>query len=146
MIYKFLFPTKANATNVSLLLLAARVVFSILLMMHGAQKLANFESLSASFPDPLGVGSSLSLGLAIFGELACSLACMTGFLYRLSMLPMMFTMLVAFFIIHANDPFSQVRELPFLYLVAFILLYIAGPGKYSIDYYLGKMLMSRKDK
>jgi putative oxidoreductase len=42
--------------------LIARIVFGILLMNHGIQKWTNFQELSAVFPDPLGVGSPLSLG------------------------------------------------------------------------------------
>lgn len=37
MIYDFLFPTKSNTTKVSLLLLAVRIIFGILLMNHGIQ-------------------------------------------------------------------------------------------------------------
>ena len=65
MIYDFLFPTKSNTTKVSLLLLAVRIIFGILLMNHGIQKWSNFQEMSAVFPDPLGIGSPLSLGLAI---------------------------------------------------------------------------------
>lgn len=131
MIYSFLFPTKSNTTKVSLLLLAVRIIFGILLMNHGIQKWTNFQELSAVFPDPLGVGSPLSLGLAIFGELACSMAFIIGFLYRLAMIPMVFTMAVAFFVIHGNDPFAT-KELAFVYLVVFILMYIIGPGKFAV--------------
>ena len=74
MIYDFLFPTKSNTTKVSLLLLAVRIIFGILLMNHGIQKWSSFQELSTVFPDPLGIGSPLSLGLAIFGELVCSMA------------------------------------------------------------------------
>ena len=109
-IYKFLFPSKPDSTAMSLLLLALRILFGILLMSHGVQKWANFDAMSESFPDPLGVGSQMSLILAIFGELACSLAFIFGFLYRLAMIPMIFTMGMAFFVIHGNDPFS-VKEL-----------------------------------
>ena len=73
-----------------------------------------------------------SLGLAIFGELFCSIGFIFGALYRLAMIPMIFTMGVAFFVIHGNDPFS-LKELAFVYLVVFILMYIAGPGKFSLD-------------
>ena len=73
----------------------------------------NFDSMSASFPDPLGVGHSISLGLAIFGELACSIGFIFGALYRLAMIPMIFTMGMAFFVIHGNDPFS-LKELAFI--------------------------------
>ena len=145
MIYDFLFPTKPNTTKVSLFLLAVRIIFGILLMSHGIQKLNNFQELSTSFPDPLGVGNSLSLSLAIFGELVCSLGFIVGFLYRLAMIPMIFTMCVAFFVIHANDVFA-VKELAFVYLIVFILMYIAGPGKFSIDHYIGSALSRKRQK
>ena len=137
MIYSFLFPTKSNTTKVSLLLLAVRIIFGILLMNHGIQKWSSFQELSTVFPDPLGIGSPLSLGLAIFGELVCSMAFIIGFLYRLAMIPMIFTMIVAFF---------AVKELAFIYLVVFILMYIAGPGKFSIDHIIGNELSRRKSR
>ena len=143
MIYSFLFPTKSNTTKVSLLLLALRIIFGILLMNHGIQKWSNFQEMSAVFPDPLGIGSPLSLGLAIFGELVCSMAFIIGFLYRLAMIPMIFTMGVAFFVIHGNDPFS-LKELAFVYLVIFILMYIAGPGKFSLDRLIAVLLSQKR--
>lgn len=139
MIIKFLFPTKQPSTNVSLLLLAARIIFGVLFMIHGLQKWSNFQELSAVFPDPLGVGSQASLILAIFGELACSVAFIFGILYRLSVIPMIFTMGVAFFVVHGADAFS-VRELAFVYMAIFILMYIAGPGKFSVDGFIGKRI------
>lgn len=143
MIYKFLFPSKPDTTGASLFLLALRILFGLLLMSHGIQKWSSFQELSMAFPDPLGVGSPLSLGLAIFAELFCSMAFIIGFLYRLAMIPMIFTMLVACFVIHANDVFA-VKELAFVYLVVFILMYIAGPGKFSVDRLLGQELMRKK--
>lgn len=145
MIYNFLFPTKPNSTKVSLYLLATRIIFGVLLMNHGIQKWSNFQELSTAFPDPLGIGSELSLSLAIFGELFCSMGFIVGFLYRLAMIPMIFTMVIAFFVIHANDVFA-VKELAFVYLVVFVLMYLAGPGKYSIDSFIGNELLRRKQK
>ncbi|WP_294629813.1 DoxX family protein [uncultured Bacteroides sp.] len=143
MIYNFLFPTKPNATKVSLLLLAVRIIFGILLMNHGIQKWSSFQELSATFPDPLGIGSPISLGLAIFAELVCSMAFIIGFLYRLAMIPMIFTMIIAFFVVHTNDVFA-VKELAFVYLVVFTIIYIVGPGKFSIDHIIGNELLRRK--
>ncbi len=145
MLYKFLFPSTPRTTGTSLLLLAFRLLFGLLLLNHGIAKWSNFQEMSAVFPDPLGVGSTMSLILAIFGELACSMAFIVGFLYRLSMIPMIFTMAMAFFVIHGNDPFA-VKELAFVYLVSFILLYIAGPGQFSIDYVLSRELDKRATK
>lgn len=143
MIYKFLFPSNPNSTGASLFLLILRVFFGLLLMNHGIQKWSNFQELSAAFPDPLGVGSPLSLWLAIFGELVCSMAFIVWLLYRLAMLPMIFTMGMAFFVIHGNDAFAT-KELALIYLVVFILMYISGPGKFSVDYLLGKELGKRR--
>lgn len=145
MLKRFLFPVKPDGTAESAILLIARIVFGLLLMSHGVQKLMNFHELSAVFPDPLGVGSQVSLGLAIFGELFCSIAFVIGFLYRLAMIPMIFTMCIAFFVVHANDPFST-KELAFVYLVVFILMYIIGPGKFAVDHWIGKALLHKIDK
>ena len=99
--------------------------------------------LRACPPHPLGVGHSFSLGLAIFGELFCSIGFILGALYRLAMIPMIFTMGVAFFVIHGNDPFS-LKELAFVYLVIFILMYIAGPGKFSLDRLIAVLLSQKR--
>lgn len=142
MFYRFLFPMKPDSTGASLFIIALRIFFGLLLMNHGIQKWSKFQELSNSFPDPLVIGNSLSLGLTIFAELACSMAFMIGLLYRLTMIPMIFTMGVAFFIIHASDAFA-VKELAFIYFIVFVLMYIAGPGKYSVDYLLGRELRMR---
>ena len=142
MLNRFLFPVKPDGTFISVILLIVRVVFGVMLMNHGIDKWANYQELSAVFPDPLGIGSPLSLGLAIFGELACSMAFIIGFLYRLAMIPMIFTMCVAFFIVHADDPFA-VKELAFVYLVVFVLMYIVGPGKFAVDRWISKSLFRK---
>ena len=142
MLKRFLFPVKPDGTFISVILLIVRVVFGVMLMNHGIEKWANYQELSAVFPDPLGIGSPLSLGLAIFGELACSMAFIIGFLYRLAMIPMIFTMCVAFFIVHADDPFA-VKELAFVYLVVFVLMYIVGPGKFAVDRWISKSLFRK---
>ncbi len=142
MLKRFLFPVKPDGTFISVILLIVRVVFGVMLMNHGIDKWANYQELSAVFPDPLGIGSPLSLGLAIFGELACSMAFIIGFLYRLAMIPMIFTMYVAFFIVHADDPFA-VKELAFVYLVVFVLMYIVGPGKFAVDRWISKSLFRK---
>ena len=142
MLKRFLFPVKPDGTFISVILLIVRVVFGVMLMNHGIDKWANYQELSAVFPDPLGIGSPLSLGLAIFGELACSMAFIIGFLYRLAMIPMIFTMCVAFFIVHADDPFA-VKELAFVYLVVFVLMYIVEPGKFAVDRWISKSLFRK---
>lgn len=145
MLYRFLFPIKPNGTYISFILLIVRIIFGVLLMNHGIEKWSNYQELSAVFPDPLGIGSPLSLGLAIFGEMVCSMAFIVGFLYRLAMIPMIFTMCIAFFVVHGHDPFA-VKELAFVYLVVFVLMYIIGPGKFAIDHWIAKSVLAKRDK
>lgn len=142
---RFLFPVRLSPTAVSLLLLAFRIIFGALLFAHGIQKWENFSTLSGVFPDPVGVGSTVSLSLAFFAEVVCSLGFMFGAFYRLAMLPMIFTMLMALFVVHASDPFA-VKELALVYLVVFVLMYFAGPGKYSFDYWIGQYIRKRNSE
>ncbi|MCD7848651.1 MAG: DoxX family protein [Parabacteroides sp.] len=142
-IYRFLFPSKPEGSAFSLFLLALRILLGMLFLSHGVQKWANFEVLSTSFPDPLGVGSTVSLGLAIFGEVACSVGFIFGALYRLALIPMIFTMGMAFFVIHGHDPFAA-KELAFIYLVIFVIMYIAGPGKFSVDHIVSSALPRKR--
>jgi putative oxidoreductase len=44
----------------------------------------------------------------------------------------MATMLVAAFIVHLDDPFKR-KELALLYLVGFLIIFLMGPGKYSVN-------------
>lgn len=131
-ILRFLFPDKPYTAGNSWLLLAARIIFGGLLMSHGIAKWQNFDALSAAFPDPLGVGSGVSLALAIFGEVVCSVGFIAGLFYRLALIPMIFTMCVAFFAVHGGDPFAA-RELALAYLSVYVLMYAAGPGLYAAD-------------
>ena len=48
-----------------------------------------------------------------------------------------------FFVIHGNDPFA-VKELAFIYLAVYVLMYIIGPGKFAVDHWLGKALTPKK--
>ena len=125
-ILRFLFPTTRYTARASLFLLALRVLFGVLL-------------LSEVFPDPLGLGSRISLTLAIFGELFCSVGFIVGAFYRLALIPMIFTMCVALFVVHGDDPFA-VKELAAIYLSVFVLMYISGPGNYALDRLIAERL------
>ena len=121
MLHNFLFPAYNNFW-LSAMLLLGRILFGSMFLTHGLQKLVNFGALSGSFPRVMGLNSTISLSLAIFAEVFCTLAFITGFLYRLSMLPMIFTMIIAVFVVHANDPFAT-KEMALLYLYIFLIMF-----------------------
>lgn len=116
----------------SLGLLILRLFVGITMLTHGVVKLISFPELSMAFPDPIGLGKTLSLVLIIGAEVGCSLLIITGAFTRLATIPLIFSMLVVIFIVHANDPF-QVKELPLLYLGIYLLLFFTGAGKMSLD-------------
>lgn len=133
----FLFPTYYDdSRSYSVLLLVVRVFFGVLFLTHGYDKLMGHATLAYLFADPLGVGSILSFWLVVFAEVVCSFALIFGVLQRVVLIPMIVTMCTAFFIVHGGDVF-QVKELSFVYLVVFIILYITGPGQYSFDAMIG---------
>ena len=135
---KFFFPSVFPDASVSRLLLTLRLFFGFLFLMHGIDKLANFEVLSYSFPDPLGLGSHLSLVLVILAEVFCALTFIGGFLFRFSLLPMLFAMFIAFFYAHGGSIADG--ELAFIYLGVFLLLLVTGPGRYSADYLIYRVV------
>ena len=127
----FLFPKPTDSRGFSLLLLCFRLFFGLMLLLHGLEKVYNYTELCFVFPDPMHIGREISLLFVIYAEILCSLGFICGALYRLSMIPMIIAMLVAF--IHVHNASIVQGELAFIYLMVFILLYIAGPGQYSID-------------
>lgn len=144
MISRFLFPRYADERLFSLFLLALRIVVGVLFMMHGFDKLINMTVYSNNFLDPLYMGPQWSLVAAMFAELFCSAAFVLGLLYRISMIPMILVMLVAFFGVHGGS--MAEGELAFVYLVTFVMMYVAGPGRYSLDYMIWKTLAAGKEK
>lgn len=105
----------------------------LMLSAHGWGKLANFSVYAAQFPDPIGLGSTVALSMAIFAEVFCACLIVSGFVTRLAAAPLVITMFVAVFIVHGADPFSK-KELALMYGTCFFTILLAGPGRFSLDY------------
>jgi putative oxidoreductase len=135
-----------NSPDFGLLLLRAGSGLGIL-ALHGwekAQKLIGLGPWAANgkarldeiakFADPLGVGSKLSLGLTAFAEVICAALLVIGFGTRFAALVLAFAMGTAFFVVH-NGALTGPNngEKAALYLLAFFVILVAGPGRYSFD-------------
>ncbi|WP_437225796.1 DoxX family protein [Planctomicrobium sp. SH661] len=117
----------------SLGLLFLRVSFGLAMLAgHGLDKLLNFSGYAQKFPSLLGLGSHIELSLAIFAEFFCSVLVILGIATRLSVIPLIVTMLVAMTMAHASDPW-KVKEMAALYLFAYITILICGGGGFSLD-------------
>ena len=142
MFYNFLFPHYCRDRVISLLILALRLFFGLLFFSHGLDKMMNFNELSYSYPSVFGFGSYMTLMLSIFSEFACSIFLIAGLLVRITVIPMIAAMAVAFFDIH--DGMFPDGELSLIYLVLFVILYITGPGRYSFDYLIDMKFQKEK--
>ena len=137
---KTLFSKSLQHGNTDLAILFVRVTIALLMLTHGLPKMLHlFSSDSIVFPSVLGMSPSLSLGLAVFSEVLCSVLILVGLGTRFAAIPVIVTMAVAAFYVHAADPFS-IKEMVILYLSGFTFLLIAGGGKYSVDSFLAKRL------
>ncbi|WP_417850493.1 DoxX family protein [Thalassoglobus sp.] len=124
---------KDTALSTGLLIL--RVAIGGFMLIHGYQKLAGFSGLANKFPDPLGIGSQMSLIAAIGAEVGCSLLLILGLGTRLAALPLAFTMIIALFVIHGADPWQR-KELAAIFLSVYAAIVFTGPGRFSLDHSL----------
>ncbi len=131
MIKKFLNPGSYPA-KASLGLFVLRVTTSALMLTHGWPKFQRLLAGNMRFGDPIGLGSELSFVLVVTAEFLCSILLILGLFSRLASIPPAIAMLVAFSVTHADDPFGT-QEKPILYFMIYIVLFITGPGKYSLD-------------
>jgi putative oxidoreductase len=127
-----------NSISISLLFL--RIIVGIFMLTHGFGKfLLLISDGPIKFADPIGMGVTVSLVLAVFAEFICSIFLIFGFASRFSAIPLLITMLVAALIVHATDPFIR-KELPLLYASIYLVIALAGAGKYSVDNWIFKKL------
>lgn len=129
---KLFYTTSLSQNSMSIVSLILRLVAGGAMLSHGIPKLMAFSELSQSFPDPLGIGSLISLLMALGAEVGCSLLLILGLFTRLALFPLFFTMMMAFFIIHGNDPFA-VKELALMYMTIYVAIFAIGAGRCSID-------------
>lgn len=103
-----------------------------LVLQHGLPKLMDFGTLSDTFPDPLGVGHFLSLVFILVAEVLCGALVTLGLWTRLSTIPPIIGMAVVVFMQNGDGPFKK-QELGFLYMMAFVAIFLLGSGRFSLD-------------
>lgn len=139
---KKIFSVNNNSNSTGLSLLVARLGIAALMLTHGIPKLVMLLSGGpVQFPSVFGMSPELSLGLAVFAEVVGSLFILVGFATRLAAIPLIITMVIAAIVIHSADPLG-VKEPSLLYLLVYSVLFIAGSGKYSVDYLLNRKNMA----
>ncbi|HEX6334882.1 MAG TPA: DoxX family protein [Flavisolibacter sp.] len=135
---KKLFSTRTsdNAFSFGMLLLRAGAG-SLMMIMHGMDKLVHFSQKAGRFTDPFNIGSTASLSLVVFAEFFCAAFIILGLFTRLACIPLVIAMSVALFYRHKGEFFGE-GESAGLYLICFLVLLFTGPGKISLDRFIGK--------
>lgn len=121
--------------NVAILLL--RLGVAALVMTHGIPKLMSVLDGNLGFGDPLGIGPATSLLLVTFAEAICAFFILIGLWTRVAAIPLIINFIVVVFVAHADDPFGN-KEKGVFFLISFIVLFLTGAGKYSLDKIIGK--------
>jgi len=118
-------------------LLALRLLAPIpLFLKHGTEKLFRFHAMAAHFPNPIHIGAVTSLVIAMIADGICMPLLVLGLATRWAALWSFFNLLVAWVFVHHFvffGPGSDHGELIVVYMGAMVTLFLAGPGKYSID-------------
>jgi putative oxidoreductase len=131
--FKKLFIPSEDSDLTHMALLVARLWFGLtMLFNHGFDKLAHFNDLVGTFPDPLRLGPEASLIMVALAEVVGSLLLTVGFLTRIAAAVLVIDMFVAFLMVNKTAMHGE-GELAFLYLAGFVMLVIAGGGLFSLD-------------
>lgn len=131
-----------------------RMFVGIMLMQFGIRQLYHFTDTVATFPGVLGMSPTASLVTMIVIELLCSLCIMVGFCMRIMTIPPAIAMCVAeWYLLHSvvNVPTYEITwgmpgYVPIMFLGIYFFIFIVGPGKISIDYFLSLHLLHSDDR
>jgi putative oxidoreductase len=132
---KKIFAPEQSSVLTDLALLTVRLWLGLTIFLnHGLAKLKGFSDMAPHFPDPIGLGHSASLGLAVFAEVVCAALLAVGLVTRLAALVLAINLGVAFSFVHQLALSGEHGgELAFIYLAGFFGLLLAGGGRFSID-------------
>ncbi|MDR6157406.1 MULTISPECIES: DoxX family protein [Chryseobacterium] len=134
----YLNTTNSNSVFKDIILLVVRVFIGFAMLSHGFPKLQMLlEGGKIEFFDFLGLGPTISLTLTVFAEFVCSILLILGLFTRVALGFLIFTMIIAGFVVHGADPFEK-REMSLIYLSVYLLLMTFGPGNISVDYMIEK--------
>lgn len=139
---KKLFSVTAYNGGADVMLVIFRIGLGVMMLTHGIPKIGKLlGEEEIMFASVFGLSPSFSLVLAVFAEVFCSVLLIIGLGTRFAALMLMITMSVAAFQVMGSAPFAD-KELPLLYLLGYVSIFFAGAGKWSVDYFIGKLIVS----
>ncbi|MBL1222373.1 DoxX family protein [Chryseobacterium sp. L7] len=132
------FQSNSSSLPKDIILFAVRVFIGFAMLSHGFPKLQMLlAGGKIEFYDFIGLGPLVTLVLTVIAEFACSILLILGLFTRVSLGFLIFTMVVAAFMVHGADPFEK-KEMSLIYLCVYLLLMAVGAGKISVDHMIEK--------
>lgn len=125
--------------NPDLGILLFRIALSaMMIFFHGWHKLTGWEDELHTFPDLIGISSEVSYVLVAWLETFGTILIAMGLFTRIQSLGLAFTMFVAFFLWHdMMFTGSNSGQTAFTFAFAYLMLFLTGAGKYSLDHLFG---------
>lgn len=132
---KKIFAPANNSVSANFALSVLRVWIGLeMFILHGLDKLMHFDKYATQFVDPFGIGVKASLAMSIFAEFFASLLLVFGLTTRFAALVLIINMTVAFVVGHGSKlTGAHGGELAFVYLLIYVVIFLGGPGKFSVD-------------
>ena len=118
--------------------LLLRVTVGILILFHGVEKIIHGIPSVRSMVVNAGLPEFLAYGV-YFGEIVMPILILLGLYARVASLVLAFNMFAAIFLAYGNSIFSLGKygapaiELPLLYLVMCVVIFLLGSGKYAVN-------------
>ena len=132
---KRLFSYRPLSTDLGIFLL--RLIFGGLFIWHGVDALMHYQqylgySIVQKPKGTIGFGAEFEFALVVYSQFICGILITIGLLTRAATIPIAIMMGVAFFIAHDGQKFFE-KELPFVYMLLCIAIFIFGSGRFSVD-------------
>ena len=138
--------TKSFSKDTALLIL--RVITGTVLIHHGYEKLANIENFADAFVRPLHLPFPIFLSyIAAFSEIGGSWLLIIGLATRFGAIAIVGTISVAIYHALITAGFNIfLLELLLLYFASSIAIALTGPGNFSIDEVIIRVLRSENNE
>lgn len=118
--------------------LILRLSLGIMILFHGVEKITNGISGVKYLTTNAGLPEFLAYGVYV-GEIVFPILIILGLYARVASLGLAFNMLMAIFLAYGNSLFelnkhgAPVFELPFIYLIISVVIFLLGSGRYGVN-------------
>lgn len=124
----------------------AVLAFRVLLMLelfrvHGMKKFRVQNGEKEHVPNPLGLPDKLNGLVATFSDTVVPFLVALGCGTRFFLLPSIGVTAIGYFVVHRKDS-VEVRDVPYMYTLAMLFLWVIGAGTHSIDHQLYQYLFN----